>query len=192
MKQAKLPDQMLRSPEPSRISDDFAGAIAGMVDRPFLKSQKFEAQQLRAVRDGAYPPMRTFERMLVQRLGKLGIPMFCHEFWRDNAKQTELYVTGFSKAKAGQSSHNYGLGFDLIHSTKAWDLTEKQWQVIGHVGNELAKSISLPVVWGGDDPGIDDEFDWDPAHWQHSKWTTLKDDSPWPEILPKKKPAKSA
>lgn len=135
-----------------------------MTDREFCNSPKFVDQQGRASRRGALPEILEFERKLVKRARKLGVPLFAHCVVRSPADQNAAYVTGVSRAKAGESPHNFGCAVDLIHGTKGWELSRKQWDVIGHLGNELARSLGLAVTWGGD-------WDfYDPAHWELTDW----------------------
>lgn len=146
----------------------FATELRGIVDRSFCYSQKFGDQQGRADRQMAEPAILEFERKLVKRAFKLGIPLFAHCVQRGAQDQNRLFVQGRSKAKAGESPHNFGAAVDLIHGTKGWDLTRKQWEIIGHLGKELAKSLSLKIEWGGD---------WkfyDPAHWELKNWRDIR------------------
>lgn len=146
----------------------FADQLAGMVDRAFCFSDKYTEQQGRAERLGAQPHILEFEKKLVKRCFKLGIPMFAHCVNRGSEEQNRLYRAGRSKARAGESPHNFGAAADIVHGTKAWDLTRKQWGIIGHVGKELAASLGFSVEWGGD---------WkfyDPAHWELSNWRDIR------------------
>lgn len=138
-----------------------------MIDRSFLASERYKGQQTRAIRAGAHPDLLEFERVLVKRMAKLGIPMFAHCVMRDGEEQNLLFVTGRSKARAGQSPHQYGLAVDVVHGVKAWDLTRKQWDIVGHVGKEVAAQLGVKVEWGGD---------WkfyDPAHWELADWRDI-------------------
>jgi hypothetical protein len=141
--------------------------LRSMQDRSFCLSERFKLQQTRAVRAGSHPDIVEFERRLVARLKKLGVPMFAHAFKRDGHDQDMLFVRGLSKARAGESPHNYGLAVDIVHGTKAWDLTRKQWELIGHLGHEVARQLGVKVEWGGD---------WkfyDPAHWEIANWRDI-------------------
>ena len=149
--------------------DAYADELRGVVDRSFCFSQKYGEQQGRADRLGAQPEILEFERKLVKRAFKLGVPLFAHCVIRGSQAQNDLFLAGHSKARAGQSPHNYGAAVDLIHGTKAWALTRRQWDIIGHLGKELSAQIGVPVVWGGDW-----KF-WDPAHWELANWRAIRD-----------------
>lgn len=149
--------------------DAYAKELRGMVDRSFCFSERYGDQQARADRHGAQPEILEFERKLVKRAFKLGVPMFAHCVNRGSQDQNRLFKEGRSKARAGESPHNFGAAVDLIHGTKGWDLTRKQWAIIGHIGKELAVSLTLDVVWGGDW-----KF-WDPAHWELANWRSIRD-----------------
>lgn len=160
------------------IPATFDAALRGMMYREFVKSRKWQEQQWRAVTDGAHPAILEFARLLIDRMAALGVPMFVAECIRTNKRQDELFALGHSRAKAGQSAHNYGCAVDIVHSTLSWNLSRKQWQLIGHVGQELAKQKGLAVhslVWGGG---------WkfyDPAHWELKTWRMEKENFPWPK-----------
>lgn len=163
------PDWLESKTVPGLGPATYADDLRGMVNRSFCFSEKYSEQQGRADRVGADPRLLEFERKLVKRLFKLGVPMFAHSVCRNGADQDRLFVKGVTKARAGQSPHNYGAAVDLIHGIKGWDLTRRQWDIIGHLGNELAASLTLEVIWGGTW-----EF-WDPAHWELADWREIRD-----------------
>lgn len=145
----------------------YEAELRGMRNRAFLEDSRYMSQQTRALRAGCHPDILEFERKFVRRMAKLGIPMFCHTALRDHEEQSSLYVRGYSNARAGQSPHNYGLAVDIVHGTKAWELTQKQWELVGHLGKELAAQLGIKVEWGGD---------WafyDPAHWELANWRDI-------------------
>lgn len=157
--------------QPERVvppdGDKYASELRGMIDRSFLLSERHKGQHNRADRSRGHPTLLEFERKLIKRFAKLGVPMFAHCVYRDDKEQTRLFVKGLSKAKAGQSAHNHGFAVDIVHGTKAWDLTRKQWDVVGHIGKEVAASMGIRVEWGGD---------WsfyDPAHWELANWRDI-------------------
>lgn len=149
----------------------YGADLRAMMDKPFCYSQRYVDQQGRADRKDAHPDLLAFEKRLVARAKKLGVPLFAHCVNRGAKEQNSLYVRGLSKARYGQSAHNYGLAVDIVHGTKAWDLTRRQWDVIGHLGKEVAAAMGIKVVWGGD---------WkfyDPAHWELKYWREIRDQS---------------
>jgi hypothetical protein len=170
MKQNLQPEPVIsRNDRPFEdASSSYGAELRGMRNRAFLQGERYRAQQARAIRAGCHPGIIEFERKLVQRLARLGVPMFCHTAMRGQQDQNELYVKGFSKAKGGESPHQYGLAVDIVHGTKAWDLNRKQWEIVGHVGKEVAAALGIKVEWGGDWRSF-----YDPAHWQLSDWRDL-------------------
>lgn len=160
---------------------NYIEALRGLVNRPFLASQKQQEQQWRADRNGANPGILQFERRFVRKAADMGVPVFAHCVVRSREEQAKRKADGFSNAAPGQSPHQYGLAVDLVHSVRAWQLTPKEWQVMGHIGRQVAKSCGLKLIWGGDDPGEADKFSWDPAHWELVGWQTQKDKYPWPK-----------
>lgn len=155
-------------------------ALRGMVDRPFLASQRYQEQQQRANMEGAHPDIVEFTRCMVKRLAKHGIPVFASEVIRSPERQDDLYALGTTRAKGGQSAHQYGCAVDIVHSVQGWGLSEREWKLIGHVGKELIAQKGLRVesfAWGGD---------WgfyDPAHWQIADWKAQREQYPFPRVL---------
>ena len=102
-----------------------------------------------------------------------GVPLrvvWGHRTWDE---QEKLYSLGRSKAKGGQSPHNFGLALDIIHSTRGWDgMTPAAWLLLGTLGKEVARQQGLKLTWGGD-WGADwsvGKAGWDCAHWQYADW----------------------
>lgn len=150
----------------------FEAGLKAIRNLDFLKSPKYGDQQSRANRKGAHVDILDFERALVRRLRKLGVPVFAHCVIRTSAEQDALFVQGNSKARGGQSPHNYGFAVDIVHSVSAWEIPAHAWAMIGHVGKEVAASLGVKVQWGGD---------WsfyDPAHWELADWRKLRDSPP--------------
>lgn len=138
----------------------FHDALTLLQNREFLKSVKYQEQQTRANRAGCHPDIIMFERAFIRRLGKLYIPAFAHSMKRTPEEQTSLYIRGLSKLSGDRGPHVQGIAVDIVHSVKAWSVSERGWELIGHIGKEVAKSLDLEIEWGGD---------WkffDPAHWQ--------------------------
>lgn len=156
--------------------DTYKHALRELIDRPFLASVRYSEQQTRALRPRCHPDIIVFERALVKRLKAMGVPVFCHCAWRSDEKQQAAFDAGHSKARPGQSPHNYGLAVDIVHGVRAWELSRKAWGIIGHVGKEVALQRGIKVQWGGD---------WsfyDPAHWELADWRSLRDPASWEPV----------
>lgn len=149
-----------------------------MVDRPFLQSRKWQEQQTRAWREEAHPDILEFERVFIKRLTRQGIPAFASEVMRTAERQNDLYALGHSKAKGGQSPHQYGCAVDIVHSVKGWNLDRQQWDLLAHIGKELATQKGIKLVWGGDFESL-----YDPAHWELADWRSQKAEFPFPRVL---------
>ncbi len=173
-----MPAELAEGPPPPANMQE---ALRGMVNKPYLATTNWQQQQWRALRQwkptegdgliGAHPKLLLFEKKFQRRLQKLGIPMFAANMVRSAAWQAALKAQGVSKTTEG--AHNYGCAFDLVHSIHGWNLQPMQWQLIGHLGKEVAKAAGIKVVWGGD---------WsfyDPAHWELANWRDLKDGFPF-------------
>ena len=155
------------TPPVSQPVDSLAAAMRALIDREFIRSQRYKDQQMRANREGAHPDILEFERRLVTRMRKTAVPLFCHACVRGKSEQDALYVQGVSRARGGQSAHNFGMAVDVIHGTKAWNLHRQSWALLGHIGKEIALQSGIAVTWGGD---------WkfyDPAHWELREWKSL-------------------
>lgn len=156
---------------------DLGAALRGMVNRPFLASNRFYEQQKRANREGAHPDIIEFERVMIKRMAKHGVPMFANELIRSDERQALLHGQGHSKAGPGQSPHQDGMAVDIVHGVQGWNLNTDQWRLVGHVGKELAVQKGIKLVWGGD---------WkfyDPAHWELANWREHRDQYPFPRVL---------
>lgn len=147
-----------------------------MKDPAFCLCERYSDQQARADRNGADPRILEFEKKLVARMRKLGVPMFAHCVYRSDEEQRRLFDLGTSKALPGQSPHQYGMAVDIIHGTRGWELTRPQWEIVAHVADEVARSIGVHIRWGGEwDGDRETKRDrWDPAHFELQDWKNLK------------------
>ena len=153
-------------PPDVEIGPAFHDHLHAMTDTAFLRSETYQRQQWRADRKGLHPALVEFEPLLVRRMASLGVPMFCHCAVRSQEAQLKAFADGVSRLRDGP--HMHGLAVDIVHGVKAWNLSRKQWDLVGHVGKELAAQRGLKLEWGGNwrDP-------WDPAHWQVKGWQAL-------------------
>lgn len=134
-----------------------------------VNSAPYRERFMRHSREGSHPDLIRFQVAFCKELQRRGIPMFPICFVRGKTEQDNHYKNGVSKAKWGQSPHNYGLAVDVVHFGRYWDLSVKEWQVIGLIGKEVARRCNLKMTWGGD---------WkfyDPAHWEITRWEEMKD-----------------
>lgn len=157
------------------VGPAFDDALRAMTDTAFLRTQVYQEQQWRADRKGLHPWLLEFEPLLVRRMGDLGVPLWCHCAVRSKEQQLKGFAEGNSKLRDGP--HMYGLAVDIVHGVRAWNLTKKQWALVGHVGKELAKSKGLDLVWGGDW-----KSPWDPAHWEVKGWRFVHHGFPFPVL----------
>jgi hypothetical protein len=153
---------------------DYQTARRQLMNKPFMETPKYREQQGRANRTGVYvcpdtgrALIQEFEKAFVSALRRQGMPFFAHSCVRTSEEQQLLFETGRSKARAGQSPHNYGMAVDVVHSVHAWDLERRAWDIVGHIGYETARRIGVDINWGGE---------WkfyDPAHWELHDWKYL-------------------
>lgn len=145
------------------VPDRYAEAAEGMRRREYFSAERHLGDTLFST-VGMDPRMVKFAAAFIEtaQAHKIPLRLFCG--YRSHAQQQTYYDIGTSKAKPGQSAHNYGLAVDIIHATEAWDLKPNQWKLLGVLGNEVARRQNLKVTWGGD---------WkfyDPAHWEIKGW----------------------
>lgn len=163
------------------LDGDLQGALRTLQNRDFLLTQKYQEQQWRAVRQPADIRIVEFERAFVRRCKNLGVPVFAHCMVRTNKQQKLEFDEGNSDIEK-DGPHVLGRAVDIIHSLRAWKLTEHEWLMLGHIGKEVAKSVKwterhpkghliehsgIRIEWGGDwrrKPS--NLIGWDPAHWE--------------------------
>lgn len=147
-------------------------ALQAMRNPAFLKSPKYQQQQTRAVREGAHPHIVEFADKLVKRFASMGIPMFPHCIVRTYDEQADAFVRGVTKDSPmdGLWPHR-AFAVDIIHSVWGWIEPPEHpevWDIVGHVGKEVALSMGIKIVWGGD---------WnrfpDPVHFELENWREI-------------------
>lgn len=151
-----------------RLPATHQAAAASLVDFYTIESLPFRRRLLVVSREGLRPEIEDFTLKFLKALHKRGIPFFLHCGLRTRGEQQRLFTQGVSKARPGESPHQYGAAVDLVHFGKYWDLTPLQWAVVGAIGKEVARKCNLKIEWGGD-------WDFfDPAHWQLENWREYK------------------
>lgn len=149
-------------------------AMRELMNKPYCGSREFRERQNRARRIGVYCDPASgrfligeFEKAFVSKLRKRGMPFYAHNMVRTWEEQDALFDRKVSKARGGQSPHNYGMAVDVVHCERHWDLSEEAWEIVGHTGKEVAKRLRIDIEWGGD---------WsfyDPAHWELAGWKAI-------------------
>ena len=162
----KAPDY--RNADPATA---YPRAIDAMRNPAFLKTPKYQEQQTRANRVGAHPHIVEFAEKLVKRGAQLGIPLFPHCVVRTYDEQVAAYTRGLSRDSPadGLWPHKFA-AVDIIHGTLAWmdrPVILHAWEIVGHLGQEVANSMDIEIEWGGG---------WsfrDPAHWELKGWKEI-------------------
>ena len=68
------------------------------------------------------------------------------------------------------SSESYGLRTEIIHSVRRYDLTEREWTMIGVIGQEVARKMNLKLDWGGN------ATPYEPYAWYFANWTEYREE----------------
>lgn len=147
-----------------RLPATHQAAAARLVDMAAVHSVAYRTREIAVSRDDADPELVRFLVAFLRELKRRGLPFYPHCLFRGEDEQERLFREGRSRAKWGQSAHNVGMAVDVVHFSRHWDLTEKEWAVLGLIGKETARKLNLKVTWGGD---------WsfyDPAHWELTDW----------------------
>lgn len=123
---------------------------------------------------GVHPYVKNKAIELIKKAYTEGIYIQVTQGFRSIEEQNELYAQGrtkpgkiVTKAKGGQSIHNYGLAFDIAVLNKDGSINWNDTSLYVKVG-QLGKSLGLE--WGGDWKTIKDM-----PHFQYTFGLTLKD-----------------
>lgn len=77
----------------------------------------------------------------------LGLPIKFHSYYRGGEEQNRLFAEKKTKARAGESSHNYGLAVDYHFQDGGWNVPKSYWQR----GDMVARWVGLESGLGYDD-----------------------------------------
>ena len=99
------------------------------------------------------PAVRAKAKDFLAACSAQGIDVLVTSTYRDNESQDQLYAQGrtkpgkvVTKARGGQSWHNYKCAFDVVplrNGKPVWESTDPVWQVIGKIGE------SCGLEWAG-------------------------------------------
>jgi LysM repeat protein len=128
---------------------------------PSLRTGQLNEERLRLL----HPVVATRGRSMIDLAAHAGLAVLVTQGLRTWEEQDELYAKGrtlppigkqfvVTKARGGQSWHNFGLAFDIVVLDAVgkadWDTSHPGWRM----ASELGKSVGL--AWGGDWKGFKD------------------------------------
>lgn len=157
--------------KPNPSHKDYTAAAYALADAPALKRLDVRKKQSEVEYQGVHPDIVSFWKAFCVACKGRNIPVMAFEMLRTEQRQMELYAQGRTKAKAGESPHQYGLAVDvvpLVNGQPTWSISKKQWDIIGAIGKEVARKRNIKIEWGGD-------WGWDYAHWEIMGWRIHKD-----------------
>ena len=112
---------------------------------------------------------------LVKEMELFGFPIRITEGYRSLERQNELYAQGrtkpgaiVTKAKAGESLHNYGVAIDVVFRKQGYDATPDQWLAMASVAEGQG------FEWGGSQVWVSAGFQ-DKPHLEMRLGYSLKD-----------------
>lgn len=122
--------------------------------------------------DDLDPRVQDGARAVTRAWADAGFDVLITCTYRSNAEQDKLYAQGrtapgfkVTKARAGESLHNFGLAIDfvpMVHGKPAWD-DPKPFEMLAR----MAQIADPRLKWGGDFKSIDDK--------PHLEWPRMKD-----------------
>ena len=123
--------------------------------------------------DELIPQAHVRAEKLIELCKAAGIDLLVTSTYRDNECQDALYAQGrtkpgriVTKAKAGQSFHNYRCAFDVVpvvNGKPVWDESDPAWATIGRLGTQIG------LEWAGNWTTFKET-----PHFQYTGGKTLK------------------
>lgn len=123
--------------------------------------------------DELIPQAHVRAEKLIELCKAAGIDLLVTSTYRDNECQDALYAQGrtkpgriVTKAKAGQSFHNYRCAFDVVpvvNGKPVWDEADSAWATIGRLGTQIG------LEWAGNWTTFKET-----PHFQYTGGKTLK------------------
>lgn len=78
-------------------------------------------------------------QLFAELWAQTGYPIRFHSYYRGPQEQEQAYMRGASKARFGQSAHNYYLAVDYHFDKYGWNVPKEFWEY----GDKLARYIGL-------------------------------------------------
>lgn len=164
-------------------------ALTDFWKKVHYKRERMQDPKIKHQFDYTQGPMFFLGQQIVKAMQKSGYPakiLFCH---RTAEHQARLYAQGrtasgsiVTRAKPWDSAHNYFEACDIIHPTKAWDVSEEYWAALAScvrtVGNKYGVKLVHGHDWDGDGVPVHmdpDERFRDSAHIQLADWRTVRE-----------------
>jgi len=98
------------------------------------------------------PLVKRQSEAFIEAVKVLGFDLRVTSDYRSVAEQNALYAQGrttpgaiVTNAIGGQSSHNYGVSFDVVDRKRGYNLTDKEWKQLGAIWKAYTGG-----TWGGD------------------------------------------
>lgn len=129
-----------------------------------------------AIRVGCHPDVIAFARRMVRRMREVDIPFMAQTMLRSQAAHRHLLKRGVTDVAVEDAAHCYGMAVDLVHARQHLMLPAKCWQLVGHVGKEVALQLGVEMIWHG---SCDAAKPYDPAHWELADWQNRKHGFPF-------------
>ena len=115
-----------------------------------LWAQKTETGTKPHVINALQPIVQRQADKFVKEMALMGLPIRITEGFRSNERQNQLYAQGrttpgaiVTKAKGGESMHNYGVAVDIVFRKQGYEATYAQWTAAA----TIAKTLGFE--WGG-------------------------------------------
>lgn len=120
-----------------------------------------------------HPKVQPLARMFLDEAYSAGLDPRIQETFRSRDRQDKLYAQGrtapgaiVTKARGGQSNHNYGVAFDVVPgallSQKNWAPEDARWQQLGAIAAKHG------LEWGGNWKFVDKpHFQMKGANWRN-------------------------
>ena len=126
-----------------------APAVQRKPDDP-TNGKQFKAADPKGQVAALHPSLQTKVQALIENAHKKGLDIFVFQGMRTIAEQDELYAQGrtkkgpiVTKAKGGESCHNYGVAVDIVfQGAEPWG-EKNDWQALGAAGQAAG------LEWGG-------------------------------------------
>lgn len=90
------------------VHKDYTAAAYSLADAKALKRKEVIEKQSETRFEGVHPEIVCFWKALYKACKARNIPVVAFEMLRDEKRQNDLYAQGRSKAKGGNSPHQYG------------------------------------------------------------------------------------